>query len=141
VRSLIAACLSLALLAPAAEGRCAHYSNRARMGTRVGHLHLFSTTLSTAWCFKGRRVTRLAAVHVSPGLTDLGSLLTWEFRGVVGREDRIFAVPGERRGLYRVRRVVHWEQCPGACFHLYVELTSYLFGDGRTVRRNRVRKN
>jgi hypothetical protein len=141
VRSLLAAVVSLALLAPAAEGRCSHYSNGAGMGTRVGHLHLFTTTLSTGWCFSRGRVTRLRSVHVSPSLTDLGSLLTWEFRGVVAREDRIFAVPGERRGLYRVRRVVHWEQCPGACFHLYVELTSYLFGDGRTVRRNRVRKN
>jgi hypothetical protein len=111
------------------------------MGTRVGHLHLFTTTLSTGWCFSRGRVTRLRSVHVSPSLTDLGSLLTWEFRGVVAREDRIFAVPGERRGLYRVRRVVHWEQCLGHCFHLYVELNSYLFGDGRTARRNGVRKN
>jgi hypothetical protein len=141
VRSLIAACVSLAVLAPAAEGRCAHYSNRARMGTRVGHLHLFTSTLSSGWCFRRGRVTRLGAVRVSPALTDLGSLLTWEYRGVVAREDRVFAVPGERRGLYRVRRVVHWQQCPARCFHLYVELNSYLFGDGRTARINRVRKN
>ena len=141
MRALLAACISLALLAPVADARCAHYSNGARMGTRLGHLHLFTTTLSTGWCFNGRRVTRLGRVHVSPGLTDLGSLLTWEFKGVVARDDRVFPLPGERRALYRVRRVVHWQQCPTRCFHLNVELNNYLYGDGLTGRRNRERKD
>jgi hypothetical protein len=141
MRALIAALVSLALLVPsAAEARCAHYSNSSRMGTRVGHAPLFTSTLSAVWCFDGHRVTRLGSVHVYPSLTDLGSILTWEFKGVVARDQRVFAVPGERRGAYRVRRVVHWQQCPTRCFHLYVELNSYLYGSGWTARRDRVRK-
>ena len=85
-------------------------------------------------------MTRLGPVHVYPSLTGLGSILTWEFKGVVDRDDRVFPVPGERRGVYRVRRVVHWQQCPTSCFHLYMELNSYLYGSGWTGRRNRVRK-
>jgi hypothetical protein len=140
VRSIAAAVSSLALLVPAsAEARCSHYENSWHMGTRVGHLALFATTLSAVWCYDGHRVTRLGSVRVYPSLTDLGSILTWEFKGVVTSDERVFAVPGDRRGAYRVRRLVHWQQCPSRCFHLYVELNSYLYGSGWTSRRNRVR--
>src|SRR3954447_20692964 len=141
MRVVGATLISLALVAPAsAEARCDHYSNSYRMGTRVGHVKLLTTTVSSVWCYDGHRVTRLGSVRVYPSLTDLGSLLTWEFRGVVARDERVFAVPGDRRGAYRVRRVVHWQQCLKRCFHLYVELNSYLYGSGWTARRNRVRK-
>jgi len=138
--ALPAALIALALVTPAtAEARCDHYSNSYRMGTRTGHLKLFTTTLSAVWCHEGHRVTRLGSVRVYPSLTDLGSILGWEFKGMVARDQRVFAVPGERRGAYRVLRVVHWQQCLQRCFHLYVELNSYLYGSGWTSRRNRVR--
>lgn len=141
MRFLIAALVCLGLLVPAsADAHCAHYTNAWHMGTRVGHLPLFTSTLSTVWCYDGHRVTRLGSVRVYPSLSELGSILTWEFRGTVVRDERVFAVPGYRRGAYRVRRVVHWQQCPSRCFNLYVELNSYLFGTGWTARRDRVRK-
>jgi hypothetical protein len=140
MRVITGALIALSLAVPASAGaRCAHYSNPYRMGTRVGHLKLFTTTVSTVWCYDGHRVTRLGSVRVYPSLTDLGSLLGWEFRGAVARDQRVFAVPGDRRGAYRVRRVVHWQQCLKRCFHLYVELNSFLYGSGWTSRRNRVR--
>src|SRR4051794_20606053 len=137
MRYAIAASLLLALVLPAAaEGHCRRYSNKATLGTPVIHKVLFSTTMSTTWCFDGRRVTRLGRTRLTPALSRLGTLAGWEFRGAASGERWV-----DRRGAYRVRRVVHWRRCTARCFHCYVEMVSVLGADGRARRHNRVRRS
>jgi prepilin-type processing-associated H-X9-DG protein len=123
-----------------ADVRCAGYANRARVATHGLHRHLFTTTLNTRWCYDGRRVVRLSDVRVEPALSTLGSLLTWEFRGLVraASENRAFSLDGRPRAGYRVRRVAHWRQCLARCFNYYVELNNFLYADGHARRLNRV---
>ena len=135
-RAAIAA-LAVALLAPAsADAGCRRYSNRAVLATSIIHKRLFSTTVTTTWCFDGRQVTRLGRVRIYPALTTLGTLVSWEFRGVSERYTRLL----RRRTGYRVQRVVDWQRCITTCHHVYLELNSYLYADGHAARFNRIRK-
>jgi hypothetical protein len=139
-RAAIAA-LALALLAPAAaHAGCRRFSNRAVLATSIVHARLFSTTLTATWCFDGRRVTRLGRVRLYPAITTLGTLVSWEYGGVSERYDGSLRVHGRRRGGYRVQRVVDWKRCAANCHHVYLELNSYLYADGRAERFNRLRK-
>ena len=131
----------LSLLFPAAaDARCRTHINTAWLGTPVVHKRLFATTLSTAWCFNGRRVTRVRRVRVYPSLTRLGTIASWEYRGVSARDGRLVAVRGTARRAYRLRRVVHWRRCAARCFYLYLEMNSLLYWDGRAGQANRLRR-
>jgi hypothetical protein len=141
VRFVVATAIAFAVLTPAAaEARCARYSNRAVLATAIVHERLFSTTLTTSWCFDGRRVTRLGRARIYPALTSLGTLVSWEFKGVVERDNRLLKVGGRRRAGYRVERVLDWQRCITTCHHVYLEMNNYLSADGRAERFNRVRK-
>jgi hypothetical protein len=141
VRRVTIAALAIALLAPAsADAGCRRYSNRAVLATSIIHARLFSTTVAASWCFDGRRVTRLGRVRVYPSITTLGTLVSWEYGGVSERDDRSLRVGGRRRGGYRVQRIVDWKRCVTTCHHIYLELNSYLYADGRARRFNRIRR-
>jgi hypothetical protein len=128
--------IAIALAAPAsADAGCRRYSNRAVLATSIIHARLFSTTLSTVWCFDGRRVTRLGRSRIYPALSSLGTLVSWEYKGVTERYD------GQSRSRYRVHRVVDWARCITTCHHVYLEMNSYLYADGHAAKFNRVRKN
>ena len=133
MRFAVIAAVAVSLLVPAsAHAGCRRYSNRAVLATSIVHARLFTTT----WCFDGRRVTRLGRVRIYPALTSLGTLVSWEFRGVSERYTR--ALP--RRAGYRVQRVVDWQRCITTCHHVYLELNNYLYADGHAARFNRLRK-
>jgi prepilin-type processing-associated H-X9-DG protein len=141
VRVIAAAAVAAVLLLPAsAEAGCRRYSNRADLGALFFHTRLFSTTVSTRWCFDGRRVTRLGRVRIYPALSTLGTLVSWEFKGVTERENRLLRVGGRRHAGYRVRRVLDWRRCITNCHHVYLEMNNYLYADGHARRFNRVRK-
>ena len=141
MRFVVIAAVAVSLLAPAsAEAGCRRYSNRAVLATSIIHKRLFSTTVTTRWCFDGRRVTRLGRVRIYPALTSLGTLVSWEFNGVAERDNRLLRVHGRRRAGYRVQRLVDWRRCVTTCHHVYLELNSYLYANGRAARFNRIRK-
>ena len=137
MRFAVIAAVAITLLVPAsADAGCRRYSNRAVLATSIVHARLFSTKLTTTWCFDGRQVTRLGRVRIYPALTSLGTLVSWEFNGVSERYTRRL----RRRTGYRVQRVVDWQRCAATCHHVYLELNSYLYADGHAARFNRLRK-
>jgi hypothetical protein len=98
-------------VARAAGGRrCGSYTSQWDGVTRVGHKKLFTTYLTSNWCWTGSGVVHLGQQRSYGATTTLGNVQGYHYSQLRGwAHESVQPIFIYRHGYYAVTRVMHWE--------------------------------
>lgn len=118
-------------------------SRTVRLGVTYRNLHnarLLSFYVTKYWEYDGRRIRSAPRPRVSANVTSYGSLLGWDYKGVISSGDHFYRWRGDSRSGHKSWRQGKFTHCPGpwGCFwKKYPIVVIWAHADGTYSRRVR----